>query len=212
MIFFNGFSDKNINAEPLSIVVLVIQFGIFFLLIPFVLLFAYSLKIYKQIKNRLKTNWPWGNNSNAFFLPFLYLKTWKNKFNAEKEIKNIEEKKIDYDDNLIDQNKINWLFYKFTITKNIFHFIFLTFFIITLPLIILEDKIFYNKVLVIISLLPLASSTSLYFFFICPCYLANFANFVKKPKHWFLYILDFFIPTVSIYNLIKYRKNKTILT
>ncbi|MDW2911479.1 hypothetical protein R7W79_02260 [Mesomycoplasma ovipneumoniae] len=52
---------------------------------------------------------------------------------------------------------------------------------------------------------------SLYFFYIVPRYIANFSSLTKNGFYIILYILDIFVPIVSIYNLIKYKQNKTIL-
>ncbi|MXR55821.1 hypothetical protein DR095_00150 [Mycoplasma flocculare] len=206
--FFEAKLDENIENNFSYIYLIILGNGIFFLLIPFFLLGANSLKIYRQIKDREQANWT--PVSYIFFLPFLYLKAWKNIFKIEKEIKNtdFEKNSTTY---LASKDKMNWLFYKFLVKKLVFHSLFLIVFTITLLQAITRLEILHNIGFLVSFFLLFTTTLAIYFFYICPCYLANLAIFIKKPKYWFLYILDFFIPTVSIYNLVKYRKNNDIL-
>ncbi|WP_458612536.1 hypothetical protein [Mesomycoplasma ovipneumoniae] len=141
--------------------------------------------------------------------------------------KNIKSLRFDWDISLIEKElktkeeiiteesktKTSLEFYKFSIIKNIFHFIFIILFMIAaiVLLVVPTDQLIGQKVNIGLLLGLFSIAFSFYFFYIVPRYIANFSSLTKNGFYIILYILDIFVPIVSIYNLIKYKQNKTVL-
>lgn len=211
-VYFNIDSSDNVIKKFAGVFFPALGFGILFILVPFFLLASYSLKIYREINNREKTNWT--SVSYIFFLPFFYYKAWKNVLKLSSQIKTTEENKlkVKQEAEIEDfKSKVNLHFYKFSIIKNIFHFIFITIFTVTLSLIIPRIEILRDSNVSVSLFILLTLSFTIYFLYIVPRYLTDFVNSTKKPLSLVLYAIDIFIPIVSIYNLIKYKKNNTVL-
>ncbi|MDW2911477.1 hypothetical protein R7W79_02250 [Mesomycoplasma ovipneumoniae] len=205
-------STNNTMFEEFNDVVIIIIFvGIFYFLIPFYFLASYSLKIYRLINKREKTYWE--SATYVFFMPFFYFNAWKNVLRLSKKLK-ITENKLTSQNEVETQvinNKISRQFYQFTIVKNIFYLIFLIIFTATMSLAITKNEIFRNTGVSLIFFNLFNISTMTYLIYIGPRYLADSVNMHSKRAWLILYILDVFVPIVSIYNLIKYKQNKTIL-
>ncbi|VEU71327.1 Uncharacterised protein [Mesomycoplasma ovipneumoniae] len=206
------FALGNTMFEGFNEIVLIIIFvGIFYFLIPFYFLASYSLKIYRLINKREKTYWE--SASYVFFMPFFYFNAWKNVLRLSKKLK-IAENTLANQNEAETQainNKISRQFYQFTIVKNIFYLNFVIVFAVTMSLAITKNEIFRNPGVALIFFHLFNVSTMTYFIYIGPRYLADSVNINSKRTSLILYILDIFVPIVSIYNLIKYKQNKTIL-
>ncbi|WP_010321195.1 hypothetical protein [Mesomycoplasma ovipneumoniae] len=202
----------NTMLEEFNEVVLIIIFvGIFYFLIPFYFLASYSLKIYRLINKREKTYWE--SASYVFFMPFFYFNAWKNILRLSKKLK-IRENTLASQNEVKTQvinNQISRQFYQFTIVKNIFYLNFVIVFTVTISLAITKSEIFRNPGVALIFFHLFNVSTMTYLIYIGPRYLADSVNINSKRTSLILYILDIFVPIVSIYNLIKYKQNKTIL-
>ncbi|WP_187286318.1 hypothetical protein [Mesomycoplasma hyopneumoniae] len=204
-------TNNTMFEEFNEVVIIIIFIGIFYFLIPFYFLASYSLKIYRLINKREKTYWE--SASYVFFMPFFYFNAWKNVLRLSKKLK-ITENTIASQNEVEKQvinNKIIRQFYQFTVVKNIFHLIFLIVFTTTMWLFITKNEILRNTGVSLIFFNLFNISTMTYLIYIGPRYLADSVNIHSKRISLILYILDIFIPTVSIYNLIKYKQNKTIL-
>ncbi|MDW2923350.1 hypothetical protein R7Z81_00995 [Mesomycoplasma ovipneumoniae] len=204
-------TDNTIFEKFNEVAITIIFVGLLYFLIPFYFLSSYSLKIYRLINEREKTYWK--SVSYVFFMPFFYFNAWKNVLRLSKKLK-IAENTLPSQDEVETQvinNKISRQFYQFTIVKNIFHLIFVIVFIVIMSLFIAQNEIHSNSVVSAVLFAFFIMSAMIYFIYIVPRYLADFVNIHSKRTSLFLYILDIFVPTVSIYNLIKYKKNKTIL-
>ncbi|WP_337896155.1 hypothetical protein [Mesomycoplasma ovipneumoniae] len=211
LIHYLRFGSDNTIFEQLSDALIIIFIGFFYLLIPFYLLASYSLKIYRLIKKRERTYWK--SASYVFFMPFFYFNAWKNVLRLSKKLKIRENTLVSQNEvkTQVINNKIIRQFYQFTIVKNIFHLIFIIVFTVTMWLVITENEILHNTAISIILFNFFNISTMTYLLYIVPRYLADSVNIHSKRTSLILYILDIFVPIVSIYNLIKYKKNKTIL-
>ncbi|ATP59786.1 hypothetical protein CSW10_02490 [Mesomycoplasma dispar] len=205
------FGLGNIMFEEFNeIVIITIFVGIFYFLIPFYFLASYSLKIYRLISKREKTYWE--SASYVFFMPFFYFNAWKNVLRLSKKLRIAENKLTDQNEveTQLINNKISRQFYQFTIVKNIFYLIFAIIFTVTMSLAITKNEILRNPGVTLIFFNLFNISTMTYLIYIGPRYLADSVNINSKRTSIILYILDIFVPIVSIYNLIKY-KQKTIL-
>ncbi|MDW2933286.1 hypothetical protein ACXYW7_01045 [Mesomycoplasma ovipneumoniae] len=211
LIHYLRFGSDNTMFEQLRDALIIIFIGFFYLLIPFYLLASYSLKIYRLIKKRERNYWK--SASYVFFMPFFYFKAWKNVLRLSKKLK-IRENTLASQNEVKTQvinNKISRQFYQFTIVKNIFYLIFVIVFTVTMSLVITKNEIFRNPGTSLVLFNFFNISTMTYLLYIGPRYLADSVNINSKRTWLILYILDIFVPTVSIYNLIKYKQNKTIL-
>ncbi|MDW2927391.1 hypothetical protein R7X47_03680, partial [Mesomycoplasma ovipneumoniae] len=169
---------------------------------------SYSLKIYRLINKREKTYWK--SASYVFFMPFFYFNAWKNILRLSKKIK-IRENTLASQNEVETQvinNKISRQFYRFTIVKNIFYLIFLIVFTTTMSLVITKNEILRDTGVSLIFFNLFNISTMTYLIYIGPRYLADSVNINSKRASLILYILDIFVPIVSIYNLIKYKQNR----
>ncbi|MDW2912384.1 hypothetical protein [Mesomycoplasma ovipneumoniae] len=211
LIHYLRFGSDNTIFEQLRDALIIIFIGFFYLLIPFYLLASYSLKIYRLIKKREITYWK--SASYVFFMAFFYLKAWKNVLRLSKKLKIRENTLVSQNEvkTQVINNKIIRQFYQFTIVKNIFHLIFLIVFTVTMWLAVTKNEIFRNPGVALILFNFFNISTMTYLLYIVPRYLADSVNIHSKRTSLILYILDIFVPIVSIYNLIKYKQNKTIL-
>ncbi|MDW2835626.1 hypothetical protein R7U59_02000 [Mesomycoplasma ovipneumoniae] len=206
------FGLGNTMFEGFNEVVLIIIFvGIFYFLIPFYFLASYSLKIYRLINKRERTYWK--SASYVFFMPFFYFNAWKNILRLSKKLRIAENTLASQNgtETQVINNKISRQFYQFTIVKNIFYLNFVIVFTATISLAITKSEIFRNPGVALIFFHLFNISTMTYLIYIGPRYLADSVNMNSKRTSLILYILDIFVPTVSIYNLIKYKQNKTIL-
>ncbi|MDW2829788.1 hypothetical protein [Mesomycoplasma ovipneumoniae] len=204
-------TNNTMFEEFNDVVIITIFVGIFYFLIPFYFLASYSLKIYRLINKREKTYWE--SASYIFFMPFFYFKAWKNVLRLSKKLKIAENKLISQNEveMQVINNKISRQFCQFTMLKNIFYLIFLIVFTTTMWLVITKNEILRNTGVSLIFYNLFNISTMTYLIYIGPRYLADSVNMHSKRASLILYILDVFVPTVSIYNLIKYKQNKTIL-
>lgn len=203
--------DNTMFEKFKEVVIITIFVGIFYFLIPFYFLASYSLKIYRLISKREKTYWK--SASYVFFMPFFYFNAWKNVLRLSKKLKIAENTLAGQNEveKQVINNKISRQFYQFTVVKNIFHLIFLIVFTTTMWLVITKNEILRNTGVSLIFFNLFNISTMTYLIYIGPRYLADSVNMHSKRTSLILYILDIFIPTVSIYNLIKYKQNKAIL-
>ncbi|MXR57217.1 hypothetical protein DR096_01405 [Mycoplasma hyopneumoniae] len=203
--------DNTMFEKFKEVVIITIFVGIFYFLIPFYFLASYSLKIYRLISKREKTYWK--SASYVFFMPFFYFNAWKNVLRLSKKLKIAENTLAGQNEveKQVINNKISRQFYQFTVVKNIFHLIFLIVFTTTMWLVITKNEILRNTGVSLIFFNLFNISTMTYLIYIGPRYLADSVNMHSKRTSLILYILDIFVPTVSIYNLIKYKQNKTIL-
>ncbi|WP_348572083.1 hypothetical protein ABKJ22_01615 [Mesomycoplasma hyopneumoniae] len=203
--------DNTMFEKFKEVVIITIFVGIFYFLIPFYFLASYSLKIYRLISKREKTYWK--SASYVFFMPFFYFNAWKNVLRLSKKLKIAENTLASQNkvEKQVINNKISRQFYQFTVVKNIFHLIFLIVFTTTMWLVITKNEILRNTGVSLIFFNLFNISTMTYLIYIGPRYLADSVNMHSKRTSLILYILDIFVPTVSIYNLIKYKQNKTIL-
>ncbi|VEU62053.1 Uncharacterised protein [Mesomycoplasma dispar] len=188
-----------------EVVIIIIFVGIFYFLIPFYFLVSYSLKIYRLISKREKTYWE--SASYVFFMPFFYLNAWKNVLRLSKKLKIAENTLASQNEveTQVINNKISRQFYQFTIVKNIFYLIFVIIFTVTMSLAITKNEILRNPGVTLIFFNLFNISTMTYLIYIGPRYLADSVNINSKRTSLILYILDIFVPIVSIYNLIKYK-------
>ncbi|MXR34274.1 hypothetical protein [Mesomycoplasma hyopneumoniae] len=212
LIHYLRFGPDNTMFEKFKEVAIIIIFiGVFYCLIPFYFLGSYSLKIYRLISEREKTYWK--SASYVFFMPFFYFNAWKNVLRLSKKLKIAENTLASQNEveKQVINNKISRQFYQFTVIKNIFHLIFLIVFTTTMSLVITKNEIVHNPAVSVILFNLFNISTMTYLIYIGPRYLADSVNMHSKRTSLILYILDIFVPTVSIYNLIKYKQNKTIL-
>ncbi|AJR12291.1 Uncharacterised protein [Mesomycoplasma dispar] len=207
--FIRNFADV---LRPIFVLTLWFVWFYFFSLV------SYLFKIYKSIDKTEEANQT--STILAFFANFLgtygrlfykNIKTLRFDWNIsliEKELKTNEEI-------ITEESKIKTSleFYKFSIIKNIFHFIFIILFMIAaiVLLVVPTDQLIGQKASIGVLFALFSIAFSFYFFYIVPRYIANFASLTKKGFYLILYILDIFVPIVSIYNLIKYKQNKTIL-
>ncbi|MHA0311850.1 hypothetical protein ACXYWI_01025 [Mesomycoplasma ovipneumoniae] len=208
------FALGNTMFEGFNEIVLIIIFvGIFYFLIPFYFLASYSLKIYRLINKRERTYWK--SASYVFFMPFFYFNAWKNILRLSKKLRIAENTLANQNEaeTQVINNKISRQFYQFTIVKNIFYLNFVIVFAVTMSLAITKNEIFRNPGVALIFFHLFNVSTMTYLIYIGPRYLADSVNINSKRSSLILYILDIFVPIVSIYNLIKYKhkQNKTIL-
>lgn len=203
--------DNTMFEKFKEVVIITIFVGIFYFLIPFYFLASYSLKIYRLISKREKTYWK--SASYVFFMPFFYFNAWKNVLRLSKKLKIAENTLAGQNEveKQVINNKISRQFYQFTVVKNIFHLIFLIVFTTTMWLVITKNEILRNTGVSLIFFNLFNISTMTYLIYIGPRYLADSVNMHSKRTSLILYILDIFVPIVSIYNLIKYKQNKTIL-
>ncbi|MXR13227.1 hypothetical protein DR083_03540 [Mycoplasma hyopneumoniae] len=203
--------DNTMFEKFKEVVIITIFVGIFYFLIPFYFLASYSLKIYRLISKREKTYWK--SASYVFFMPFFYFNAWKNILRLSKKLKIAENTLAGQNEveKQVINNKISRQFYQFTVVKNIFHLIFLIVFTTTMWLVITKNEILRNTGVSLIFFNLFNISTMTYLIYIGPRYLADSVNMHSKRTSLILYILDIFVPIVSIYNLIKYKQNKTIL-
>ncbi|MXR44703.1 hypothetical protein DR087_03200 [Mycoplasma hyopneumoniae] len=203
--------DNTMFEKFKEVVIITIFVGIFYFLIPFYFLASYSLKIYRLISKREKTYWK--SASYVFFMPFFYFNAWKNILRLSKKLKIAENTLAGQNEveKQVINNKISRQFYQFTVVKNIFHLIFLIVFTTTMWLVITKNEILRNTGVSLIFFNLFNISTMTYLIYIGPRYLADSVNMHSKRISLILYILDIFVPIVSIYNLIKYKQNKTIL-
>lgn len=203
--------DNTMFEKFKEVVIITIFVGIFYFLIPFYFLAFYSLKIYRLISKREKTYWK--SASYVFFMPFFYFNAWKNVLRLSKKLKIAENTLAGQNEveKQVINNKISRQFYQFTVVKNIFHLIFLIVFTTTMWLVITKNEILRNTGVSLIFFNLFNISTMTYLIYIGPRYLADSVNMHSKRTSLILYILDIFVPIVSIYNLIKYKQNKTIL-
>ncbi|MXR10465.1 hypothetical protein [Mesomycoplasma hyopneumoniae] len=203
--------DNTMFEKFKEVVIITIFVGIFYFLIPFYFLASYSLKIYRLISKREKTYWK--SASYVFFMPFFYFNAWKNVLRLSKKLKIAENTLAGQNEveKQVINNKISRQFYQFTVVKNIFHLIFLIVFTTTMWLVITKNEILRNTGVSLIFFNLFNISTMTYLIYIGPRYLADSVNMHSKRISLILYILDIFVPIVSIYNLIKYKQNKTIL-
>ncbi|QBY87610.1 hypothetical protein [Mesomycoplasma hyopneumoniae] len=204
-------TNNTMFEEFNDVVIITIFVGIFYFLIPFYFLASYSLKIYRLINKREKTYWK--SASYVFFMPFFYFNAWKNVLRLSKKLKIAENTLAGQNEveKQVINNKISRQFYQFTVVKNIFHLIFLIVFTTTMWLVITKNEILRNTGVSLIFFNLFNISTMTYLIYIGPRYLADSVNIHSKRTSLILYILDIFVPIVSIYNLIKYKQNKTIL-
>ncbi|MHA0297876.1 hypothetical protein [Mesomycoplasma ovipneumoniae] len=199
----------NTMLEEFNEIVLIIIFvGIFYFLIPFYFLASYSLKIYRLINKRERTYWK--SASYVFFMPFFYFKAWKNILRLSKKLRIAENTLASQNETETQaiNNKISRQFYQFTIVKNIFYLNFVIVFTVTMSLAITKNEIFRNPGVALIFFHLFNVSTMTYLIYIGPRYLADSVNINSKRTSLILYILDIFVPIVSIYNLIKYKQNR----
>ncbi|AAZ44379.1 hypothetical protein [Mesomycoplasma hyopneumoniae] len=203
--------DNTMFEKFKEVVIITIFVGIFYFLIPFYFLASYSLKIYRLISKREKTYWK--SASYVFFMPFFYFNAWKNVLRLSKKLKIAENTLAGQNEveKQVINNKISRQFYQFTVVKNIFHLIFLIVFTTTMWLVITKNEILRNTGVSLIFFNLFNISTMTYLIYIGPRYLADSVNMHSKRTSLILYILDIFVPIVSIYNLIEYKQNKTIL-
>ncbi|WNM13747.1 hypothetical protein [Mesomycoplasma ovipneumoniae] len=204
-------ADNTMFEKFNEVAIIIIFVGIFYFLIPFYFLASYSLKIYRLISKRERTYWK--SASYVFFMPFFYFNAWKNVLRVSKKLK-IRENTLESQNEVKTQainNKISRQFYQFTIVKNIFYLIFVIVFTVTMSLVITKNEILRNTGFTLVLYHLFNISTMTYLLYIGPRYLADSVNMHSKRTSLILYILDIFVPIVSIYNLIKYKQNKTIL-
>lgn len=159
----------------------------------------YSEEIYNEI--RIKELKQWRNASFVFFTIFIYIKGWTNILALEKELK-LKEKEKEKDDN----DELYELFNKETIIKFVWHIISI-FMLISILIIKLsnKDSSFVGPFTITISLLFI---TLIYITYFAPRYISNLMLLkIKNRLVIILYIIDLFIPFISIINIIKYKKN-----
>ncbi|UVO16012.1 hypothetical protein [Mesomycoplasma ovipneumoniae] len=210
--------DNNFIRNFANVLRPIFAFTFWFVWILLFSLDSYLFKIYKSIDKTEEANQT--STILAFFTRFLgsygrlfYKNIKPLRFNwnislIEKELKTKEEIITEE-----SKTKTSLEFYKFSIIKNIFHFIFIILFMIAaiVLLVVPTDQLIGQKVSIGVLFGLFSVAFSLYFFYIVPRYIANFLSLTKNSFYIILYILDIFVPIVSIYNLIKYKQNKTIL-
>ncbi|WP_347952441.1 hypothetical protein [Mesomycoplasma hyopneumoniae] len=210
--------DNNFITNFADVLRSILVFTLWLVAILFFSLVSYLFKIYKSIDKTGEANQT--STIFDFFVSFLRRhsrfdkninKTLRFDWNIsliEKELKTKEEI-------IIEESKIKTSLelYKFSIIKNIFHFISIILFMIAaiVLLVVPTDQLIGQKASIAVLLALFSIAFSFYFFYIVPRYIAIFACLTKKGFYIILYILDIFVPIVSIYNLIKYKQNKTIL-
>ncbi|MDW2926206.1 hypothetical protein R7X45_01165 [Mesomycoplasma ovipneumoniae] len=210
--------DNNFITNFADVLRPIFAFTFWFVLILVFSLASYLFKIYKSIDKTEEANQT--SNILAFFASFLgsygrffYRNTktvsvdWKISL-IEEELKTKEEIITEE-----SKTKTSLEFYKFSIIKNIFHFIFIILFMIAgiVLLVVPTNQLIGQKASIGILFGLFSIAFSLYFFYIVPRYIANFSSLTENGFYIILYILDIFVPIVSIYNLIKYKQNKSIL-
>ncbi|WP_341491743.1 hypothetical protein [Mesomycoplasma ovipneumoniae] len=210
--------DNNFITNFADVLRPIFAFTFWFVLILVFSLASYLFKIYKSIDKTEEANQT--SNILAFFASFLgsygrlfYKSTKPLRF--DRNISLIEEELKTKEEIITEESKTKTSleFYKFSIIKNIFHFIFIILFMIAaiVLLIVPTDQLIGQKVSIGILFGLFSIAFSLYFFYIVPRYIANFSSLTENGFYIILYIIDIFVPIVSIYNLIKYKQNKTIL-
>ncbi|WP_069098618.1 hypothetical protein [Mesomycoplasma ovipneumoniae] len=210
--------DNNFIRNFADVLRAIFAFTFWFAWILVFSLASYLFKIYKSIDRTEEANQT--STILAFFASFLghygrffYRNTKTVRFDSNISL---IEKELETKEEIITEEsktKTNWEFYKFSIIKNIFHFIFIILFMIAaiVLLVVPTDQLIGQKVSIGVLFGLFSIAFSFYFFYIVPRYIANFSSLTKNGFYLILYILDIFVPTVSIYNLIKYKQNKTIL-
>ncbi len=207
--------DNNFIRNFADVLRAIFAFTFWFAWILLFSLASHLFKIYKSIDKTEEANQT--STILAFFASFLgrygrlFYKNLRFDWNIsliEKELKTKEE--------IITEEyktKTSLEFYKFSIIKNIFHFIFIILFMIVaiVLLVVPTDQLIGQKVSIGVLFGLFSIAFSLYFFYIVPRYIANFSSLTKNGFYIILYILDIFVPIVSIYNVIKYKQNKIIL-
>ncbi|MDW2924243.1 hypothetical protein [Mesomycoplasma ovipneumoniae] len=210
--------DNNFIRNFADVLRAIFAFTFWFAWILLFSLASYLFKIYKSIDKTEEANQT--STILAFFASFLgrygrvfYRNTKIVSFDSN--ISHIEEELKTNEEIITEESKTktNWEFYKFSIIKNIFHFIFIILFMIAaiVLLVVPTDQLIGQKASIGVLFGLFSIAFSLYFFYIVPRYIANFSSLTKNGFYIILYILDIFVPIVSIYNLIKYKQNKTIL-
>ncbi|MDO6856394.1 hypothetical protein Q4504_02770 [Mesomycoplasma ovipneumoniae] len=210
--------DNNFITNFADVLRPIFVFALWFAWILFFSLVSYLFKIYKSIDKTEEANQTY--TILDFFVSFL-------RRHSRLFYKNIKSLRFDWDISLIEKElktkeeiiteeskiKTSLEFYKFSIIKNIFHFIFIILFMIAaiVLLVVPTDQLIGQKASIGVLLGLFSIAFSFYFFYIVPHYIANFSSLTKNGFYIILYILDIFVPIVSIYNLIKYKQNKTIL-
>ncbi|WP_341488498.1 hypothetical protein [Mesomycoplasma ovipneumoniae] len=210
--------DNNFITNFADVLRPIFVFALWFAWILFFSLVSYLFKIYKSIDKTEEANQTY--TILDFFVSFL-------RRHSRLFYKNIKSLRFDWNISLIEKElktkeeiiteesktKTSLEFYKFSIIKNIFHFIFIILFMIAsiVLLVVPTDQLIGQKASIGVLLGLFSIAFSFYFFYIVPRYIANCSSLTKNGFYIILYILDIFVPIVSIYNLIKYKQNKTVL-
>lgn len=198
--------NRELSQYSLSILSLSYIFSFLWALLffPMIYIASHSAELYNEIRVKEQINW-W-QAGFIFLFPIIFVKAW---FNVNKLSKELKTKDPEHAN--IDLNKRT--FYVESIIKSVWHiFILLLIFIsIVLISVSISTKSVLNLSISLFGWTLTAIATYLVYF--VPRYVSNFVLIKKsnKVKIKALYILDIFVPVISIYNVLQYRKTKEFL-